>query len=653
MPTFPLSTQPTREVPWYGLWVLVLLTELSCVVCCPPKCSCEVAGSLWCIKTGLSAIPQRIPPKTSSIYAFENAIVTLRSEDFAGLQELRLLHLSHNKISRLPQLVFQPLTLLSNLDLSSNQLTEIANDTFAGLRDLERLYLQRNRIAHIQAAAFQGLVRLVELKLQDNQLHRIPPLQLPTLLLLDLSRNSIPAAQLSSISVPELESLGLAGLGLGTIDEGMFKGMGSLQELDLSDNQLVGVLAALQDLGGLTSLSLRGNNQISHLRSHDFQHLRALQKLDVSGLSLTTIPQGFLDLFPKLRSLAAAENPYNCVCQLGWLVMWARANTPLLQRHAETRCHFPPALSGRPLVGLSLGDMGCPTTSSPVGRTTIPWHPATTGIGPTLGTGPTMAPGRSSPFGGRVTSGATETTGIERERPCLSTDCLNGGTCQTDRSGHRVCQCQAGFHGALCQMGNNVLDLQSPDKRLVNISHITSTSVTLELAGFRLAPAYYKGLRLTYRNWSGPDPRPVSLNIPTSLQAYSIRGLRPNSTYQLCVGALGESEAREGPCTVVQTMPAAQLAPFVHDMAPGLSGILWPALAGTLLIALLATTALCYYRRKRIKKSSTPGQDLEGIRPCLQEGPIPPDESKEAECLALQSGLPLIQEPESNGPIAL
>lgn len=655
MPAFPHSARPTREkLPWYGLWVLVLLMELSCVLCCPDKCSCKVAGSLWCIKTGLSAMPQRIPPTTSSIYAFENAIATLRSEDFAGLHELRLLHLSHNKISRLPQQVFQPLTLLSNLDLSSNQLTEIANDTFAGLRDLERLYLQRNRIAHIHAAAFQGLVRLVELKLQDNQLHRIPPLQLPTLLLLDLSRNSIPATQFSSISLPELEFLGLAGLGLGTMDEGMFGGMGSLQELDLSDNQLVGGLVALQGLGELTSLSLRGNKQISQLRSHDFQQLRGLQKLDVSGLSLTTIPRDFLDLFPKLRSLAAAENPYNCVCQLGWLVKWARANTPLLQRRDETRCHFPPALSGRPLVGLSLGDMGCPTTSSPVDRTTTtPWHPPTTGTGPTLGIGPTLAQGRSSPFGGRVTPGATETVGIERERACLSTDCLNGGTCQTDRSGHRVCQCQAGFHGDLCQMGNNVLDLQSPDKRLVNISHITSTSITLELAAFRLAPVYYKGLRLTYRNWSGPDPRPVSLNIPTSLQAYSIRGLRPNSTYQLCVGALGESEASEGPCTVVQTLPATQLAPFVHDLAPGLSGVLWPALAGTLLIALLAATALCYYRRKLIKKSSRPGQDLEGIRPCLQEGPTPPDESKEAECLALQSGLSLIQEPESKGPIAL
>ncbi|XP_051877139.1 vasorin-like [Pristis pectinata] len=402
MPAFPHSAQPARaRIPRQGLCgftALVLLTELSSVLCCPAKCRCDSLGTLWCIKTGLSTIPQHIPSNTSSIYAFENSISALHSEDFAGLKELKLLHLSHNKISKLPHQVFQPLALLSNLDLSSNQITEIANETFAGLRELERLYLQKNKIATIQAAAFEDLVRLVELKLQDNRLHRIPPLRLPTLLLLDLSRNSIPGAELRSVMVPEVESLRLAGLGLGTINGEMFKGMRSLQELDLSDNQLASVSAALQHLGGLTSLSLRGNNHISQLWNEDFKHMRSLQKLDISGLSLRTIPQGFLDLFPKLQSLVAAENPYNCVCQLGWFVQWVRTNGALLQRQEETRCHFPPVNAGKPLVGLALGDIGCPTTSAPVSTATTAWFSPTTGRRPTLGYKVTVPPGQPSPF---------------------------------------------------------------------------------------------------------------------------------------------------------------------------------------------------------------------------------------------------------------
>ncbi|XP_069762359.1 vasorin-like isoform X2 [Narcine bancroftii] len=633
---------------------------MSSVLCCPAKCTCQGLGTLWCIKRGLLAIPQHIPPDTSSIYAFENSISALRSEDFAGLGELKLLHLSHNKISRLPHQVFQPLVLLSNLDLSSNQITEIANETFAGLRELKRLYLQKNKITTIQAAAFQNLDSLVELKVQDNQLHCLPPLQLPTLLLLDLSRNNIPAAELGSMQVPELESLRLAGLGLQTINEEMFKGMLSLQELDLSDNGLTSLSALLPYLRGLTSLNLQGNNQISQLWKEDFKHLGTLQKLDISGLSLRTIPQGFLDLFPKLRSFTAAENPYNCVCHLGWFVQWVQANGILLQRQEETRCHFPPVNAGKPLAVLALGDMGCPTTSTTVSTATTACSSPTTVREPTPGNMVTEPPGQPSDFNGRVTPGAvieTKWVHSEREHPCLSVECFNGGICHLDRNGHQVCMCQAGFHGDLCEMVNDVLDLHSSHKSLVNVSQITSTSVTLDLEGFRLSPVYYKGLRLTYKNWSGADPRPVSLNIPTSLQTYSIRGLRPNSTYQICVGALGETKSREEPCAVAHTLPISQPAPFVHEGDTRLTSVLWPAIAGIFLVAVLVATIVYYCRRKHIKKKSasveeTHPYDTDGIKPCLQEGLVPSDEPKEAVCLAMQSELPLIQETQTNSPNA-
>ncbi|XP_072916178.1 vasorin b isoform X1 [Hemitrygon akajei] len=657
MPVFPQSAWPARTgIPWQGLCgltVLVLLAELPSLHCCPANCTCNSSGTLWCIKKGLSTIPRHIPSDTSDIFAFENSISVLRSEDFAGLRELKLLHLSHNKISELPGQIFRPLASLYNLDLSANQITEITNETFTGLRDLERLYLQKNKIASIQAGAFEDLVSLVELKLQDNLLKHIPPFQLPTLLLLDLSRNDILGTELGSVFLPEIESLKLAGLGLPTIDGEMFKGMRGLQELDLSDNRLVSVSEVLAHLEGLTSLSLRGNNRISQLQNEDFKPLRNLQKLDISGLGLRTIPQGFLDLFPNLRSLVAAENPYHCVCQLGWLVQWARLNSALFQRQEETRCHFPPVNAGRPLVELALGDLGCPTGLA----TTIGISP-TPGSRTTVGHRATGPPEEQLPFNGRATAGAVTKSAREHDgmlQSCSSADCFNGGICQLDGAGRRFCACSTGFHGTRCEIESNH---QGFARSLVNISQTTSTSVTLNLQGFRLSPVYYKGLRLTYKDRSGPDPRPVSLNIPTSLQAYSIRGLRPNSTYQICVGTLGDSELKVEPCAVAQTLPMSQPAPFAQERVADLTSVIWPAITGVFLITLLAAAIAYYCRRKRSKKDPVPGlgaqpYDVEGIKPCLQEGLVLSNSPKEAESLSLQTELPLIQEHQSNTPNGL
>ncbi|XP_072415799.1 vasorin-like [Chiloscyllium punctatum] len=642
-------------LPW--LTILVLLSELLSVLCCPTECKCNAPGMLWCIKRGLSAIPEHIPPGTSSIYAFENSISTLHKEDFAGLQELKLLHLSHNKITRLPQEIFQSLSVLSNLDLSSNQITEINNDTFMGLQELERLYLQQNKIKTIHPAAFDTLTKLVELKLQDNLLHHLPPLQLPTLLLLDLSRNNIPDTELRNIQAPEIESLKLAGLGLSTINEDIFKNMKNLQELDLSENQLVTVSAIFQHISELTVLSVQGNNKISHLKDEDFKQIRNLQKLDISGLSLTTIPEGFLDLFPNLRSLTAAENPYNCVCQISWFVQWIQENNALLQRQEETRCHFPLVNAGKLLNTLTNSNFGCPTTIPSIGATSTTESSPTTTKKVTVGPKATHLPVQSMPFNGEVTLGAI--TEIDRQLSakghlCLFTECLNGGICQLDRHGRHSCMCHAGFQGPLCEAANGILDLQTSQKSNVNISQITSTSVTLNLEGFKLSPVYYKGLRVTYKNWSGLDPRPVSLNIPISLSTYKIPSLRPNSTYQICVGALGEVSTKEEPCTVVQTLPITQLPQFKQIEGSNLTKMIWLVTTGMLLVLLLAVV-ITLYCRKRLKKNSAQVGDLhpcdvEEIKPYLDEGKILSDTP---ECLALQSGVPLIQDHQGNIPIAL
>ncbi|NXC65241.1 VASN protein, partial [Aleadryas rufinucha] len=346
--------------------ILCMLLLLACgelAGACPAGCQCQDPKTILCAARRGQTVPQGLPPSTLSLYIFENGITTLSEDSFAGLPALQLLDLSQNKITSIQRNIFQPLTELVNLDLSSNQLQEITNETFHGLRLLERLYLQRNRIQHIHTAAFDTLENLLELKLQNNQLRAVPPLDLPNLLLLDISWNKIPAIAPGAFHAVNIESLKIAGLGLTSLDEELFQVQNNLHELDVSDNLLERVPTVLRRLGSLTRLSLAGNAHISQLPADDFQSLHNLQELDISNLNINTIPQDFSSFFPRLRAVTAAGNPFNCICQMSWLVQWVNASGVVLRRPEETRCHFPPKNSGKLLHHLQYTDFGCPTTT--------------------------------------------------------------------------------------------------------------------------------------------------------------------------------------------------------------------------------------------------------------------------------------------------
>ncbi|XP_023792874.1 vasorin [Cyanistes caeruleus] len=301
------------------LCTLLLLALVELARACPAGCQCHDPKTILCAARRGQTVPRGLPPSTLSLYVFENGITTLSEDSFAGLPALQLLDLSQNKITSIERNIFQPLTELVNLDLSFNQLQEITNETFHGLRLLERLYLQRNRIQHIHAAAFDTLENLLELKLQSNQLRAVPPLDLPNLLLLDISWNKIPTIAPGAFHAVSIESLKIAGLGLTSLNEELFQVQNNLHELDVSDNLLERVPAVLRRLGSLTRLSLAGNARISQLPAEDFQSLHNLQELDISNLNINTIPRDFSGFFPRLRAMTAAGNPFNCICQMSWL----------------------------------------------------------------------------------------------------------------------------------------------------------------------------------------------------------------------------------------------------------------------------------------------------------------------------------------------
>lgn len=606
-------------------------------------------------------MPLKLPASTKNLYVFQNGINFLQEQDFLGLLHLEMLDLSQNELSVIPDGVFVSLTSLRNLDLSLNKITKISKESFNGLINLERLYVHNNRIQSIHPDAFKGLEHLLELKLQGNQINVLPTLHLPKLLLLDLSFNSIPAPGPADLQTPHLESLKLAGLGLTTLDEGLLRSLGNLHDLDISQNKLAGMPPALISAKGLTRLNLAGN-PLGPLRQEDFKNLVGLQELDLSSLNLQGFPVDFFQVtFPKLRYVVAAQNPFNCVCSLSWFPNWLKNANADLGRTEETRCHFPPINAGRKLSELEHKDFGCPTTitelsdvltSSSMNNTPVPTTVPRTTINV-----PPLVPSEELPVeqDHHVPPEATPSPrgGEEHEEHmCPPNICLNGGSCKFDQRGQINCMCLLGTSGMYCENQDEsqpppmsprvaVVTVPSikPDK--ISFHHVTSTTISLDLHRYIEARPNIRGIRLTYRNLSGPDRRPLQLNVPSSYPEYTLRGLQPNCTYLVCASPLDEPvEEAVSSCMDAHT-PGVSQQPTVNRPEP--FSFLVPILVAVAVVMAVAIVAavVVVLRRKRAKSPAdmdlgepTPFE-LEGVKIGLENGASP---QKQAEILPYPPG---------------
>lgn len=602
-----------------------------------------------CFQRRSSTIPKGVPPPTKSLYLFANGIEGLTTEDFDGLEKLEMLDLSQNKLTELPDKVFEPLTSLRNLDLSSNQISYISQECFQGLALLERLYLYSNHIKSIHPAAFDGLEHLLELKLQGNQLTSLPALSMPRLLLLDLRFNVLPNLGPSDLQMPNLESLKLGGVGLTSLNKELIGNLKNLHELDISGNQLENFPPVLKETPGLIHLSLAGN-PMGPLKVQDLQNLGELQELDISSLSLQGLPDEFSQLFPHLRKLTVAENPFNCLCTLAWFPRWLRAQSITLERTEETRCHFPPINAGKVLERLEHRDFGCPTTTtvttSTVKTTTTKPVPVTTLLSTTRAIPHPRASDKpidkedDSPLPPVAASPSSSSMDPEDEQHfCPSHTCLNGGTCRLDERGQVECTCLPGTSGIFCeiQKKDNIPppEIEKPmptvtvDVPDISSHQSTPTSILLDLHRYFEMRPKTRAIRLTYRNLSGPDRRPIQLSLPASYPEYVLRGLKPNSTYTVCASPLGAPTGIDSVCIEAHTAPENNFSKQQYTEKE-LTTMLVPAIAILLLLVLIAAAVgvICYLRKKRAKGhldlDCEPSQlELDGVKAAVDNGALP------------------------------
>lgn len=289
------------------------------------------------------------PENLKSIDMSNNNISHLENYQFANYSSLLQMNLSYNRIADLPRYVFKNQKLktlclshnylqalpfqvfamehMTELDLSYNYLATFLDHFFKFNKYIELLLLNNNRITKLTSNALADLTELRHLDLSNN-------------LLTSFSKGLFD-------SLNKLEFLNVANNPLGSLASGTFRGLKNLRQIDLSRNNMVlftfGLLhfspnlisLAIDDtdiqkihnselLGVplLRNLSIRNNKRLREIESYVLADTPALERLDISGNSLTFLPQSMANL-TRLKHLNISNNPWACDCRMYWFAAWA------------------------------------------------------------------------------------------------------------------------------------------------------------------------------------------------------------------------------------------------------------------------------------------------------------------------------------------
>ncbi|XP_062333283.1 toll-like receptor 3 [Osmerus eperlanus] len=249
---------------------------------------------------------------TSLLLAFNFIAQTLNGTEFQGLDQLQELKLFNNQQKiKLSPTSFTGVPRLKSLflgkALSSPQ--DMNPSPFKPLSNLTLLDLSNNNIANINASLLKGLDNLKVLKLQHNNLARVWKAANPGGPVLFLEG-------LSSLTVLEMDITGLD-----EIPREGLRGLTNLRELSLSGNVL------------------------NYLEDSIFDDLRSLQVLRLQKNLITSVrKEVFSKAFANLSLLVIDTNPFDCTCEsILWFVNWLNTTNASVLGRDEYTCNTPSA----------------------------------------------------------------------------------------------------------------------------------------------------------------------------------------------------------------------------------------------------------------------------------------------------------------------
>ncbi|KAI6224152.1 hypothetical protein M3Y95_00852900 [Aphelenchoides besseyi] len=263
-----------------------------------------------------------------SINDYDNDWLT--SELGNSLQHLQL---DHNRLSSLPNRVFDCLENLDTLILDENPQLTLTNQTFGrGLRKLKTLSLNQCELTDLPAELFLELRNLRSLSLIGNPFVSIPVAinSAVTLKSLDLSKTEIPELLPNGFrNLTELQTLSLREMSfLYAIDDCAFCGLLSLISIDLSLSSKLHII----------------NENAFGIAKDNHQALNNVRDARFESCLLKTFSPRLLN-WKQLRVAAIGGNPLVCDEKLNWLV--EDNSIPIFTQTLSPTCAEPKSKAGK------------------------------------------------------------------------------------------------------------------------------------------------------------------------------------------------------------------------------------------------------------------------------------------------------------------
>nr|XP_034191469.1 vasorin-like [Osmia lignaria]XP_034195271.1 vasorin-like isoform X2 [Osmia lignaria]XP_034195272.1 vasorin-like isoform X2 [Osmia lignaria]XP_034195273.1 vasorin-like isoform X2 [Osmia lignaria]XP_034195274.1 vasorin-like isoform X2 [Osmia lignaria]XP_034195283.1 vasorin-like [Osmia lignaria] len=283
------------------------------------ECSCDFPHTLRCTgdRTALQTISRYLRysrPGTISLLDVTVSGISLLPARFLENIALHGLVVSTGELRRVHENAFIGLIRpLQALGLPNNLLDSVPTAALSDLIGLEKLDLSQNKLKTLEADSFKGLSNLTYLDLCDNLLSQLSPqafASLPSLRSLRMRGNRLSVSALSALrGLKILEELDLSNnLLLGPMGPNLLPQMPRLRLLTVSENELINVQqGALVGLRNLTYLSL-SHNQIDVLEDHSFKYLSTLTRLDLANNRIVAVSSSSLAHLEKLTILDLTHN---------------------------------------------------------------------------------------------------------------------------------------------------------------------------------------------------------------------------------------------------------------------------------------------------------------------------------------------------------
>lgn len=310
----------------------------------------------------------------------QNKVNQIDRNAFEGLQDhLKLLNLSHNLLGEIHSHAFASLKTLRVLDLSHNHIGVLGYGSFQGLPHLTWLDLRGNSLRDLGFPA--SLPSLDYLLLRDNKLSSVSsiPSMASNIMHLDVQDNRLTNLNDVNTLLTSLKRLKHLFFGGNTIRwctlSSSATALDSLQILDLHSSSLQEIwsqgrcLSLFDDLGHVLGLNL-SFNALQTLPRGIFKGLTSLTEMDLSSNALTYLQPGVLPKSLKLLHLAnnfiASPNPdafgsvkfldlrmnrFHCNSNLKSFLTWmTKTNVTFLSPAEQLQCEFPSRFRNVPLL---------------------------------------------------------------------------------------------------------------------------------------------------------------------------------------------------------------------------------------------------------------------------------------------------------------